>query len=1440
MLGAFFHGGQAFITRLFEDGVNELFLTDIQTFVLEQNIVVQNFFDNNLDRNAADFNINALLQDPNLGVFQGETVLPPITAVFFEGMMRRDSVRFNGIPQTQRTQDIANAVFAAVQINNDANAEIGAILNQIANAQLANVVVGNDNDLASMAIEAITNIQTPLTPSVFCLEDAQCLGVREERVVVPGGLGEHVCFLQADVAGLETNECNDFVAFFTLRWLAFVIGLTYGIITLWAIYMYYPTVKNKLCGGNKKAQRASSAKADYSEQDQIIINTLATQCASAENLLFQATDMLKQAKNLQSILSVEAKRESRIMILTCEYFQAACSIMVALTHDYIDRKTFTPGQTWNVADPGTRALQLEVLNYARERLQLAFQSDALTEKSLLRIAEAYAVLKKVTDSLVLVGFSCDREVDNSLGTLKTPFVELTENAFYLAGTYRAMSNIPGADAYNGKKVCVIMENADPRDATPMAADAYLSNQQRDSKVYDPGFQTVKGGKTGKCLTYNSINSGQTGDGLQFFVRTFWGPEIAAIQQEASSWLTSDGGLERWLERERMERESRAGPVLKRGPKKKRKKHNKKKKKGYADVDETATEISEYTEASGWSVDSSNNYVYNVQSIVNQGLGIAGKPGLPYDKPGEKTVHKGSKLYQLFEEYFPNCAEWPKFYTLVFVVVPLAVFTPMIVQIGLGTESIDIDNNFAFKARVAGFGTSFLGVPAYYFLDGFVPEVADLVGPGVNEVDLSDAGRQVILTGLANVDPFNNGGELFISNIQAATMFAVDFNGSSNRVPNDFIAEIQAGILHQTNVGELDGIRNQQLAQEVTTLFVYGLMHNAGYFFSMVPLTLIRESLELISRRLPIIRSIWPLSIWRELHMAMGLSGIYYVVFGATFFLVASLIGIGKSTPFGGAAGDPNIPVFFNMIDNVLYIRQLLLPFVPFLLLLKYAAQGPPNWMLRYCPTVITKNYWEICYALHYITAMAAIIILVIYRAQVFYWMGATWGLVWGGNKVLRILRTRRTTIKQTNLISYTVEDKRNNAKKRSDVLRIMLNVPSSFPASARGQACWLTCPYVDYVAHPFTLAKSPSENDHTIMFHIAVRYLPGDDIISGARPDTQSASKPITPIAPPANPNELPPGWKSAVDPESNQTYYYNSAEKRTTWNRPKATAVDKLFDGVRGITSRMSANFLRGGSTRLGQVNLNDNTARGDRAFTLSNRATWTQKFANLAQKLSTMDPDLRRNAVKDFPVYVSAPLGTSMDDCLLPSLPGSIIITTQNGLPAAESSVRWLLKQGSSQRPKFHFFVNVSRDVNDALSVVETLRDAMCDSVASGHLDIDGLSGKHAHMVDWLGVYINLTRRQPSTIQGDREMIMASLNPPAAPVTERQLALINDYIKNRVKPGRLPFDRFLARTQQMVMKRTGLDNLAVGYCGSSVVAHTLRSACRSLQRVKFDGEYI
>ena len=53
-------------------------------------------------------------------------------------------------------------------------------------------------------------------------------------------------------------------------------------------------------------------------------------------------------------------------------------------------------------------------------------------------------------------------------------------------------------------------------------------------------------------------------------------------------------------------------------------------------------------------------------------------------------------------------------------------------------------------------------------------------------------------------------------------------------------------------------------------------------------------------------------------------------------------------------------------------------------------------------------------------------------------------------------------------------------------------------------------------------------------------------------------------------------------------------------------------------------------------------------------------------------------------------------------------------------ESSMHLLLMQGKTKRAKIHSFVSVSLELSDALSVLETLSDALCEFVVLGSSSI------------------------------------------------------------------------------------------------------------------------
>mmetsp|Transcript_9227 Transcript_9227/g.10630 ORF Transcript_9227/g.10630 Transcript_9227/m.10630 type:complete len:1359 (-) Transcript_9227:1342-5418(-) len=1288
--------------------------------------------------------------------------------VFVEGILRTADKPLSENAIEERRNITISRLLAPIDFGN------GSSINDVAaGLELVDFISIRDSTPVLSSI-LVTNERLSLGPGMFCLNNSQCASSRKDDRTA-----STVC---TELNG-NGPQCNNDVALGNLRWLFVVLSIIFVIAILRYVYNHRKNIAFMDIGLTKVPRQEKP-----NRETQTIINTLASQCASAETLLFNAVKIDRMIKRQEKLLTIEARREYRLFRLVAEYFAGVTASMVILTHDFLHQQQLGVVLDADDDKPCLRALQIKILQYVAERIHLALASDPYTEASLTRIVEAYIILKKISANLCFVGLIADEEAEFNFEERNI----CVDESFYDLST-----NLPDLG-----QICIASEDAESEQTEYKVIPASLYLKQagtKKTKTYSL-FERGVVHDDGYAFYYNFIDSGSEGNPIQSFVRYFWEASILEHIEMVDSWVKDEDELTAFVNKEEKERMARIKETI-------------------------GAEISDDNQSVYFVP--KDTTVHNVKSLLKQGLSVAGQPNMPFVM--EEAYDGGFNARSKFSDYFPNAARWPRFYTLIFVLLPISIFSSMLSKINKGSAAIDKDGNPEFKARIAGFGRSFLGVPAYYFLDGFIPTVEDLVFSNDSEVPR-------ILNSLSDTNPFNTvEGNLFISNNDTQRMFEVDFDGDKGREPDIFVGEIQAGILAQADSQSLQDVRDRQSMQKIITPILYSCMHTGAYFLAILPITMCRESLEIINLYLPI-GKIFPIGLSRDLHISIGTASLSFVFLGASIFVVMLLNSMGIYTPFSGFSGDPNTPQFNDFSKNVLFLRQVLLPLLPFLFVLKNVRKGPSKFLKSIAPKFIHKWYFEINYVAHLLISVFALLMLVIYRPQVFYWVGGSWSFTYLGNKFIRLVRTRRAYIHDSQFISYIVEDRRELTKQRFDVLRLQLKVSKDFPKTSRGQAVWVTVPSLDLFSHPFTLAKGPSEDDNTITLHIGIQYMPGDDIVFLEKPDSpRSTSLTMNTIKRKFKfTAELPRGWYAREDPETEEIYYYNPILNKSQWERPHESREQSR--NWNRLTGRWSLKAAKRAILDVeSEFQIMENNVRGT---AVTKQTTWTQKLANLAERLAKMDPETGKNASRDYPVYVSSPVGNSLESCLDPALAGSIVVTTNHGLPAAESCVRSLLSQAKPKR--LHFFMVIVRQANEALYILEMLRDSVCKGVVEKKIDISCLNQQHSHVIDWLGVYVFLSHREIEDINEDRELLFRSVKKTKVRIPQEEEDLINEWMKSRILPGKAHFHRAFSRIRELVLLSTGNDKITVGYCGSASVAKQISKAVQPIPNMKFTGEYI
>jgi len=1240
----------------------------------------------------------------------------------------------------------------------------------ITNSRQLQTFEGNgnfDNDLE--AVDPDTPFSDAfISPGKFCIGgdagNTQCTGNRKEpRPCVDLNNGLFEC--------KETTARS--------------LGLLFGFLLIIWIVMFtcccsriewsyaYSALSEELVTRVGSVARISAIKVPEISKQEVLLNTLADLCIKTESLLLDATVLYRNARALNNVITVEQRAEMEFLLVTVQHFQACTAIIAILTHRYMATVLKNSRTQVGDRDVDVRGLQLHIMLYIHSRLSSAMNTDAFSNKSLARIAECSVILRSLTENIQFYGWSADVDETGEIGHNRSRF---GEEACVIHGRDRMGISIGDQNDYR---------QLDPREFL----DPHLKRAYR----FDPIYHSISDKKRSKAISFSfSPNFPQ-------LVSILWGAEIKAAKRLVQTWVRDFNEFKKFL---RVQKDLRLRNLDMKVKRRKEKRKQKDIENITAFYTENQSEFSGYNPYDG-------KIMLNIQSVIAQGLSVVGDARLPFsvseyyvendaeqldgskdfypddlknDRQMVKDLMPG-KLYQRLVHFVfsksPNLYEWPKFHVFVFILIPTIIFITFATKINKGASAIDIDGN------LFGGSLSFEPVPDYYFLDGEVPP------KNINE-DLNER----------------------LLNAEEVQALKDAFADRPNL--NDVVNEVQASLLRLKELDNFFKLQNIQGMEKFFTPFIYAFMHIGLYFFSLAGLALCRELGEILARWMPSLHYFFPLDIWRDLHILMGLLGNIFVLLGAFLFAGVFLLAGGNHVPFAGLSTDPNVEDVKSLQQNKYLVRVIALPLFVFLPLMYYADKKIEFSYRPRIPVIFVKNKFEIYYFFHITLGLSLIFLLVITQIKTFYYLLVTWGM-YLFNKVIRFTRTKKASIKDAQLVNYRTVDKTVQEVKTTNLLRLKLNVPPGFPKASRGQTVYLTVPSIDLVSHPFLLAKAPTENDHTITLNIEVIYHYMENIkkIHGQGPRGDTIPSPI-------DTHDLPTGWKTAIDPGSGLQYFYNSKQQRTTWTRPI-----KSPNFFNRISNRITGNYF----------SRNDGTStirREWRGFSIMHSMNRHRDYVQPKVKSWTQKLVDQVGLKKDVNVYVSAPLGSSMENVLRSTLPGTAIICTKSGLPAAESAFHWLLGQTVSNRPKFVHFLCMLTFLDDVLPVVQALRDSVCEAIQHGRLNKSVL----AHPVisrayDWFGVSIYLSSRNPFSIGSDRETIIHELKPLPnhVKVSPKVKTYVEQWLMHRIMPGKAKADRLIMRFKEVVHARSGLDRLSILYCGSKARATSTRLAARMMK---------
>lgn len=273
------------------------------------------------------------------------------------------------------------------------------------------------------------------------------------------------------------------------------------------------------------------------------------------------------------------------------------------------------------------------------------------------------------------------------------------------------------------------------------------------------------------------------------------------------------------------------------------------------------------------------------------------------------------------------------------------------------------------------------------------------------------------------------------------------------------------------------------AQLVMVPAIYGVMHASLYTLTLVPVPFARGVWRDLVKCAPGIRSIIPVDDLIFLHRMWGIILLSGIMTGASFWILTMGASCLAGVPKSCFAFHPKVKIYFDPVENVLFLRILVWITWFFIIpLMEFARNEPPAFCFKKCK----QYWWEVAIYLHVFIAIFTTSLALYARFPVFLYILAGWGLYYLDKLRERLFHTHKVAIviKIGDMTSGTSRVHLHSHGNLPVSVHTVLTLPAHYRSSA-GQWIYFHVPGIDRTWHPFTLASASDSS--TINLEIGIR-----------------------------------------------------------------------------------------------------------------------------------------------------------------------------------------------------------------------------------------------------------------------------------------------------------------------------------------------------------------